>query len=116
MLSVKVNKFLSFHTLDALLGPAEVIVPFVVVEIPPPMTIPPGPRPRTNGPVPTANVDCGEELFAKPAREKPATNEFNTCGDTMCVSCKLTNWLRSASAEANRGSTNGISPVPSSTV
>src|ERR1022692_4418470 len=88
-LSANVNKFLRFQTLDALFGPAEVMVPLAVVVTPPPSTIAPGPRPVTNGPAAGSNVACGEESLVKPAREKPAIKLLRMRGEKTCVSCRL---------------------------
>src|ERR1019366_6206217 len=110
-LFVKLNRFLWFQTLEALLGPAEVIVPLAMVVTPPPMTIPPGPAPDTNESL-EENEAWGAESLAKPAREKPAVKLLRTRGDRICVSCKLITWRRSARADANSGFANGIRPLP----
>src|SRR5580698_8579111 len=92
--SEKVNRFLRFQTLAALLGPAAVRAAEPVVVFPPPIVIPPGPWPVTNDKLGSNGTnDDGSRLYA--AREYPNVNMLTMRGDRMCVSCTLATWLRS---------------------
>jgi len=94
--SVQVKRLRRFQTFAALFGPAEVIDPIPVVVTPPPITIPPGPNPRTNESL-AGNEARGDESRLKPARENPASNVFRNRGEKTCVSCALATWARSVS-------------------
>src|SRR5271157_5128106 len=113
--SEDVNRFRPFQALAALFGPADVIAEAPVVVRPPPMTIPPGPRPVTKARFDGKTAkEYGSKL--KPAREKPARNTLSSCGEKTCVSWKLATWLRSAKADPNKGSAKGVKLFPSSIV
>src|SRR5208337_1004226 len=99
----------------ALFGPAEVMAAGPVVVTPPPITIPPGPNPRTNESL-AGNEASGDESKLKPAREKPASNVFRNRGEKTWVSCALATWARNLSEDANRGSASGMRLLPSSIV
>ena len=49
-------------------------------------------------------------------RENPAVKLFKMRGEKMWVSCALATWLRSATADPNKGSAWGITLLPSSMV
>src|ERR1700689_379742 len=113
--SLYVKRFLRFQTLEALLGPAEVMAPPLDVVTPPPITKPPGSNPVTNDVLAGKDTSVvGAKLQA--ARENPARNVFRISGEITCVSSRLAIWLRKVSDPPNSGSAWGNKPSPSSMV
>src|SRR5580704_1037477 len=113
--SVREKRLRRFQTKEALLGPAEVIVPLAVVVAPPPTTMPPGPAPVTNERF--AGIETkGTEPSAKDARENPTVAVLRMAGEKTCVSLRLKTCMRRGVNEAKSGSASGIKLVPSSIV